>query len=922
MFEIVWLHRCGLVFGNSVWSTSVVLSSFMAGLAVGSALVRAYGHRLRRLLWMYAALELTVAVTGVGLTYLLPALTPLLAPAIRPIIDVPWLTTLVRLAAAFLVLLVPSTAMGATLPVLVPALSRARGDYGIVLGQLYGSNTLGAVAGVLIAEILLIDRIGIAATSWVAGLLNVTAAAVALVMARRHDSDDGAVAEPAAVRMRRTGPASRLLMAAFLAGTLLMALEVVWFRFLSMFVLNSTLIMALMIAVVLSGIGTGGLAASMWLGRRSSADAYASALGLSAACTSAGSYLLFQPLTAGPWTTSWTSVLWYTFVLTFATAVVSGALFTVIGTRLRQEIPSDTHAGASLLLANTVGAVVGPLVATFVLLPWAGMERTLFALAFLYVGIAALVLARRPRWSDAPGRAVVVSAVAATIVLARFPFGSMTNTFFPRVAATYSGDGSRVVATREGIAETILLMRRLWLGRSLYDRLVTNGFSMSGTHLTGKRYMRYFAYWPMFVRRDPLRHVLVICYGAGVTTGAVTDIRSVETIDVAEISRDIVAMSELIYEPADRPLNDRRVRLHVEDARQLLQVSPDRFDLITGEPPPPLTPGAVNLYTREYFRLMYDRLAEGGVATYWVPVARDGNYDVAPIIKAFCDVFDDCSLWNGTPFDWMLVGSRHVQALATDAAFAGPWSEPVLGRHLREIGFEFPPQVGATFLGDAGYLRSLTAQTSPLTDDYPRRLLPTGSQPIFADARNPPALDRFRAVIDSGRAREAFRRSPFIEHVWPKAVAEDTVPWFRAQDIINRVMLEGATPLRHIEELHAQLTTTSLRRLPLWMLGSDDVVQDVADTGDDATGMVEYQLGLRSLALRSFRAAANYLAAAERRGLRAPTIRPLEAYALCLSGQLDRARELAAESAPTNADERHFWNWLASEFSLGASRKE
>ena len=99
--------------------------------------------------------------------------------------------------------------------------------------------------------------------------------------------------------------------------------------------------------------------------------------------------------------------------------------------------------------------------------------------------------------------------------------------------------------------------------------------------------------------------------------------------------------------------------MHIEDGRQFLQATPRRFDLITGEPPPPRTPGAVNIYTREYFQLVFDRLAENGIATYWLPVGRpDPGTNVNAIVAAFCEVFTDCSLWNATPYDLMLAGTR------------------------------------------------------------------------------------------------------------------------------------------------------------------------------------------------------------------------------------------------------------------------
>jgi spermidine synthase len=519
------------------------------------------------------------------------------------------------------------------------------------------------------------------------------------------------------------------------------------------------------------------------------------------------------------------------------------------------------------------------------------------------------------------GRASAASGLAAAVILATFPFGWMVRTYFPRATAPYAEDGSQLVETREGVSETIHLMEKSWLGKPLYYRLVTNGFSMSGTHLSGKRYMGFFAYLPMLLRPTRLQHVLVLCYGAGVTASAVTSIKSVDTIDVVEISPDVLRMSDIIYEK-DHPLHDPRVRLHVEDARYFLQAATGRFDLITGEPPPPLTPGTVTLYSRDYFQLMREHLTEGGIATYWLPVARRGEYDVKAIIAAFCSVFEDCSLWNGTVFDWMLMGTHHLNGPASTDGFTSAWNDPLVWPRLREIGFELPQQVGATFLGDAADLRDLAGGAAPITDNYPQRLRPAPDRlALFGD---PADAERdvstfVSRVIDTNHARLAFRRSSFIRRVWPETLAAETLPLFDVQYIINRELWEGPHPLARIEELHSLLTRTTLRRPPLWALGSDDAQQLAADADHDPSGMVDYVLGIRALVARQYLSAAGLFQDAEGRGLRISTIRPLMVYSLCLAGRTDTARHLAHKAPRGDADQEHFWSWLASTFGVAAA---
>ena len=146
--------------------------------------------------------------------------------------------------------------------------------------------------------------------------------------------------------------------------------------------------------------------------------------------------------------------------------------------------------------------------------------------------------------------------------------------------------------------------------------------------------------------------------------------------------------------------------------------------------------------------------------------------------------------------------------------------------------------------------------------------------------------------------------------MWPAPLIERTLPFFEQQALINRVYWEGGHPLRQIDDLDAVLTKTTLRTLPLWILGSDEVKQRIGEAGGDASGATEYSRGLRAISGRDFGGAAQWLFAAEQRGLRNQVLPPLRAYALLKAGQSDAARQLLAAARPADQDERHFWDWL------------
>ena len=241
-----------------------------------------------------------------------------------------------------------------------------------------------------------------------------------------------------------------------------------------------------------------------------------------------------------------------------------------------------------------------------------------------------------------------------------------------------------------------------------------------------------------------------------------------------------------------------------------------------------------------------------------------------------------------------------------------------VGGNLKEIGFEVPEQIGATFLGDAAYLRNLTEGAPSLTDDFPQRLLPVASRPSLSDPRyrsDPAVMALFERVIDPARAREAFRASPLVAQRWPPTLADRTLPWFDIQRIVNRVLWEGGAPLRQIEDLHTVLTRTTLHALPLWLLGSDDVKQRIVEHSTERSAATEYARGIGALGARNYLAAAAHLGESERLGLRGPTVRPLQVYAMYLAGDPDTARTLTRDTDRADPDAVHFWAWIATAFA-------
>src|SRR6516164_5568919 len=271
IFETLWLRLSGLAFGNSVWAAALILSSFMTGLALGNAVAASSRIRRWRPLHFYAVLELLVALFGCTIVFGLPVLGDVMRPLWQMLWNYQPMLLGLRFVVSFLILLLPTTAMGLTLPVIIEDPLLRGTEFGRAIGFLYGSNTLGAMLGAIVGEAYLIGAFGLYGTSVTAGATLCIAAAIALSVARFAAVRD-AGSESTGLYAHSKFPLSfdvsyqppwSLLFVSFGTGLIFLALEVIWFRFLRLYVASLPTAFAIMLAIVLAGIGVGALVAGV-----------------------------------------------------------------------------------------------------------------------------------------------------------------------------------------------------------------------------------------------------------------------------------------------------------------------------------------------------------------------------------------------------------------------------------------------------------------------------------------------------------------------------------------------------------------------------------------------------------------------------------------------------------------------------------
>ena len=912
LFQTLWLRLSGLAFGNSVWSAALILSSFMAGLALGSAIAASTTLPRLRPLRLYAGLEMIVAIFGCTLVFGLPLLGEWMRPVFQSLWNHQQLLNVLRVAVSFLILLIPTTAMGLTLPILLEDPLLKRQEFARNIGFLYGANTLGAMAGALVGETYLVRTYGLFGTALTSAGVCCGAAVIALIFAGAKPVAVGQT--PPRFRLRVAGetqPPWRLLFASAGAGAVLLGLEVIWFRFLRLYVASTSTAFSVMLAVVLAGIGAGSLVSSAIPDRMIPRRHLVPLLLLLAACATLLSYLFFPapvlppnlPAIDGAFSRQ---VGLLSLVLMFPVAFLSGALLPAIVTCVQSEVPGRMNSTGLTILFNTVGAAVGALLAGFVLLPRLGFQSSLIFCAAVYAGLA-LLTSQKQSWSvrRLAGIAMLSLSAAFVLILTIFPY-HRDEIHFANARRPYEVDGSVLLKKIEGTADTFQLLRRDLYGRPYAYRLITNSYSMSGTLPRSQRYMRLFAYLPLALRPES-ENALVVGYGVGVTADAFTRDTRLKHLDIVDISKEVFDLADFYTGPGySNPLRDPRVTTFVQDGRFFLQACPESYDIITGEPPPLKTAGTVNLYTQQFFSLMKGRLKDGGIASFWLPLYQLTADETKAILRAFHNVFPNASVWATSDLEWIMIGIKPPLPKPDAKDVRRLWTDLTSGPDLVRVGLEAPEQMCALFVMDAEEIDRMTQSVEPLDDFYPKRL--TDSQPDLKAA-----YQLGYSYLEASGALQRFIASSIIHDIWPNERKELLEPLFLLRETRYRSEMSGSNWLA---ELDLYLRHSKLRTPVLAVQNSDEfrlaLAERLVADSDSLPPDALHDLVAGALARRDFGTAIRLLEGEKDRGFSNINDFYLLTYLYCVNGSVEKAEALAAAQAGS-IQKDWFVDWLWGE---------
>ncbi len=686
IYEVVWTRMLTQIFGNTTYAIATVLAAFMAGLAIGSYLFGRIADRGKNDFLLYGILEAGVGIYGLVVPWLFQVGRLIYIPLFGLNDAYPFIFNLLLFFLSFVLLVFPTLLMGATLPLLSRFFVRSFSQLGRRVGDLYGTNTLGAVLGCAVSGYYLIPSFGMRATVHVAASLNLLIAVVIIIVDRLRDKESSepvAGAQEAEQADAGTGAAPSnlgwaLLLSFGLSGMAALVYENAWTRALTLVIGSSIYSFTTMLMTFLVGLALGGFLYARWMGEREVRVSTFGVIELLVGFTALATIplfgklpLIFLRLLHG---------FGDSFNLFLATQVVASGMVMFLPTLLlgmtfplvaRLFTQSLYRVGTSVGIsyaANTVGAIVGAFAGGFILIPLIGVQNSIMLAVILNLIVGWFLVVVDPRLSARPRFALGLAVLAAVVLIPlktpRWDRSVMTSgvTVYSDRYESLHTDSLRLeemhrddmLYYREGLTATVSVHQSVG---SDYRYFRTNG-KIDGSHGDALSQLMT-GYIPMLFHPGGER-AAVIGLGTGMTARAVGAFPFRE-IEVLEIEPAMVEATSFFNDYNGKILEDRRVRLIPTDGRNYILATPKVYDVITAEPSNPWIAGIANLYTREFYAAVRSKLKEDGVFAQWFH-----NYSMSPddfrmVFRTFAEAFPYMTAWGMKESDFLMVGSKKEQ---------------------------------------------------------------------------------------------------------------------------------------------------------------------------------------------------------------------------------------------------------------------
>ena len=639
IFQVIWMYRLGLVFGNAAYATAATLAAFFLGLALGGRFFGKASVSFVRPLRLYGFMELGIGLTAYLLIIGLDFYEIYYSDVVSFFGDSKSVLLVMKFVFGASLLFFPSFLMGGTFPVLAQYIGKNRdalSKRGIVL---YAINTLGAAFGALAAAFYLLSEHGVSVSYAFATALALSVGVLALVLDKSSFPADPESVESPKSPEKPTNYTSELgygqfIMVAFFSGALALAAETLWTRMFAQVLQNSVYSFAAILVVFLLALGLGGVLSYLLVRLGAPSKTIFILLLSSAAILIGMSPTVFNIATNGleylsvnaSWITYMLSVFKLSFIVIMPPTVVLGAVFPFL---LKAAPSIDLFSGpivGKLVLYNSLGGFVGPIVAGFVLLDLVGLWNSIKIIAVLYGILAVLIV------YPAYGKRKIIQLL--------LPVGLIIGIFIlknPPLVQLKTGE--KILDYWQSSDGVVSIVKQ---PENLEMRL--DNFYVLGD---SKSYLveQMQAHVPLMIH-PATKKVAFLGMGTGITAGAALN-HDVERLVAVELVSNVIPAAKRYFSPwANGLFKDDRVSIVADDGRNFLLGTNKKFDVIVGDLFTPWHAGTGSLYTIEHFEQAKKCLTPGGIFAQWLPLYQLTPKNFNSIAATFAAVYPQVTLWR------------------------------------------------------------------------------------------------------------------------------------------------------------------------------------------------------------------------------------------------------------------------------------
>lgn len=712
IYEVSWNRYLSFILGTTVTASTIVLSAFMAGFGLGAMILSKYIDKCYNLGRFLAKLLLGIGLMSFVNYFILENITSLLFGTFSNIFKADF----VFFSMTFILLLIPAFFMGGIIPLVSKIVISENKTFSNNIGKLYAFETLGSTLGGLFAGFVLLGTIGQRETIFFAVGINILIAVYLFITKKFSTSVDVKEERKSKKELQDKSDNSQKIakISSLFFGLAILSMQIIWIRIFRVYFTNTSYTFSLITSFIILGLFFG---SRIYKNR---GDAIKSNDFMMLKLTFLISFLLLVGLVMllnlpeiflfplgdvakNQYIRLIVVPMFASLLIALPPALVSGFAFPLACKMNSNNISKISNSVGQILTFNTIGSVLGPVIATFIMIPFLGIANSILIIAILLLTLSIYIsFLLKENKKASIFKKITVGGI---LVLLLIMFGAKEMSFVPPSVKKFK---KNIIAYKETVEGTITVVNEKQKGVFGKSTFVNNS-SVIGSNYDALKAVKMIGHIPFFAGLQ-CEKALVIGFGIGVTSSAIASHPQVETIDCVELVPQLTDVANNYKEFNFGVYNSKKLNVIHGDGRHFLQATKNKYDLISCDPTHPVL-GSGNLYTQEYFKQVYEHMNKGGMISQYLPLHKLRLEDLLGIIKTFHSVFENSTVWLGQ-YHAILIGKKGNGKI--DFGF---WQNSVKQMPKDDFFYFEPYHIAANVIFDAKKIEELTSDKKINTDN-------------------------------------------------------------------------------------------------------------------------------------------------------------------------------------------------------------